>query len=86
MKVKNSTAWWTLVAIIACCMWGISGIFAKELFNIDTSISAIWLTQVRMIIAGAILLLVGKIRGERTWKSGTIKATLAAWFSTAFWA
>lgn len=65
MKVKNSTAWWTLVAIMACCMWGISGIFAKELFNIDSHISAIWLTQVRMIIAGAILLVVGKIRGEK---------------------
>ena len=50
---QSKHAFWVGVAILACSMWGISGLLAKALFN--QQISAIWLTQVRMVVAGAIL-------------------------------
>ncbi|MHC5522470.1 DMT family transporter [Ligilactobacillus saerimneri] len=60
---QSKHAFWVGVAILACSMWGISGLLAKALFN--QQISAIWLTQVRMVVAGAILLVIGHFKGEQ---------------------
>lgn len=48
---------WAFLATLACVMWGISGLFAKGLFNISPKITPMWLTQVRLIISGIVLLL-----------------------------
>lgn len=45
------------MALTACTMWGISGLFAKALFNLSTAITPMWVSQVRMISSGVILLL-----------------------------
>lgn len=48
---------WTFLAAMAAVMWGISGLFAKGLFNISPKITPMWLTQIRLIISGIVLLL-----------------------------
>ncbi len=48
---------WTFLAALAAVMWGISGLFAKGLFNISAKITPMWLTQIRLIISGIVLLL-----------------------------
>ncbi|MDO4902868.1 MAG: EamA family transporter [Limosilactobacillus sp.] len=54
----------TLV-ITACTFWGISGLFAKGLFNASSSITSLWLTQTRMIASGLILVLFSQLKGDR---------------------
>lgn len=54
---------WTLMAACACMMWGISGLFAKALFNISSVITPMWLTQIRMVTSGIILLLLAGALG-----------------------
>ena len=48
---------WTFLAAMAAVMWGVSGLFAKGLFDISPKITPMWLTQVRLIISGAVLLI-----------------------------
>lgn len=48
---------WTIIGIICCTFWGISGLCAKALFNLDLSINALWLSQIRMVCAGSFLLI-----------------------------
>lgn len=48
---------WTFLAAIAAVMWGVSGLFAKGLFDISPKLTPMWLTQVRLIISGAVLLI-----------------------------
>lgn len=50
--------------IVACTFWGISGLFAKALFNVSASITSMWLTQTRMISAGVILLIISQFKGD----------------------
>ena len=57
MNKEKQRKLWTLLAAIAATMWGVSGICAKELFNISPEITPIWLTQIRLIISGIILLI-----------------------------
>lgn len=57
MTTVKQRRFWALMAALACIMWGISGLFAKALFNISSQITPMWLTQVRMIVAGIILLI-----------------------------
>ncbi|WEV70808.1 DMT family transporter [Lactobacillus sp. ESL0785] len=52
---------WAFLAGLACVMWGISGLFAKSLFNLSSEITPIWLTQIRMVVSGFVLLLVAGI-------------------------
>lgn len=52
---------WTFLAAMAAVMWGISGLFAKGLFNISPKITPMWLTQVRLIISGIVLLLASSV-------------------------
>lgn len=58
MDSKKQRRFWALMAALACIMWGISGLFAKALFNLSSQITPMWLSQVRMVISGIILLLV----------------------------
>ncbi|MBD5429626.1 EamA family transporter [Lactobacillus sp.] len=59
---------WTFLAALACVFWGISGLFAKGLFNISSEITPIWITQVRMIISGVLLLIFAQITGKKPMK------------------
>lgn len=54
----------TVMVIVACTFWGISGLFAKALFNVSTSITSMWVTQTRMISAGVILLIISQFKGD----------------------
>lgn len=54
---------WTLLAICACMMWGISSLFATALFNLSSNINALWLSQIRQLTAGPILLVIAALTG-----------------------
>ena len=64
---------WTCLAALACVFWGISGLFAKGLFNISSSITPIWISQVRMVVSGVLLLIFAQITGKRPLKTMTDK-------------
>lgn len=68
--------------ITACTFWGISGLFAKALFNVSSSITSMWLTQVRMVSAGIILVLLSQIRGEHPFQ--IFKDLHSAWIIFAY--
>ncbi|WP_420806173.1 DMT family transporter [Levilactobacillus paucivorans] len=52
-----------LLASVACMLWGVSGVAASTLFILNAHVTPLWLTQVRMISAGLILLVMGLIIG-----------------------
>lgn len=62
----------TMLAVIAGCMWGISGIFGQLFFR-DYQGNPLWITSVRLTVAGIILLGLSLMRnGKRVfevWKS-----------------
>jgi len=61
-----------LLASSACILWGISGVAASTLFQLDQQITALWLTQIRMISAGLILLVLGQLKGvqpSKIWRN-----------------
>lgn len=62
MKINKATLW-TFLAICACAMWGISSLFAKYIFQLAPSANALWLTQIRQLIAGPILLVIAGLVG-----------------------
>ena len=62
---RRKTVLWTIIGMISCTFWGISGLAAKALFNLDSSINAIWLSQVRMICTGMVLLAFSAIIKQR---------------------
>ena len=57
-----------LLASSACMLWGISGVAASTLFINNPHLTAMWLTQVRMISAGLILLVWGMVAGKHPFK------------------
>lgn len=57
-----------LLASIACILWGISGVAASTLFISNPHLTAMWLTQVRMISAGLILIIWGTLVGKQPFK------------------
>lgn len=61
MVTQKQRRLWAFLAALACVMWGISGLFAKSLFNTSPSITPMWLSQIRMITSGIILLIVAGI-------------------------
>lgn len=73
MVTKKQRRLWAFLAASACVMWGISGLFAKALFNISPHITPMWLTQVRMIISGLILLIGAGIFKQHPIKTLTVK-------------
>lgn len=62
--MPNKKVLGTVMVIVACTFWGISGLFAKALFNVSTSITSMWVTQTRMISAGVILLIISQFKGD----------------------
>lgn len=56
--VKQKQRLWAFLAALACVMWGISGLFAKALFNLSPEITPMWLSQIRMVTSGLVLLAV----------------------------
>lgn len=64
-----------LLASIACILWGISGVAASTLFKLSPHVTALWLTQVRMITAGIILLVLGQLIGVKPFEIWRQKAT-----------
>lgn len=57
----NKERLWTGLAIIACMMWGISSLFATALFKLSPNINALWLSQIRQLTSGPILLIIAAI-------------------------
>ncbi|MBB1123957.1 DMT family transporter [Limosilactobacillus albertensis] len=80
--MSNKKVLGTAMIITACTFWGISGLFAKALFNVSSSITSMWLTQVRMISAGIILVLLSQIRGEHPFR--IFKDLHSAWTIFAY--
>ncbi|RZI48468.1 DMT family transporter [Lactococcus kimchii] len=72
MNVKKQIFKGTLYAIVAGCMWGISGIFGQLFFR-DYHGSPLWITSTRLVIAGVILLTMSFSRDRKhffdVWKS-----------------
>lgn len=61
MNVKKQIFKGTLYAVVAGCMWGISGIFGQLFFR-DYQGSPLWITSTRLTVAGIILLTLSFIR------------------------
>ncbi len=61
----NQKVKWSILAAIACVFWGISGLFGKSLFNANPAITPIFLTKIRMVISGLIILLFALITGKK---------------------
>lgn len=64
----KSNSKWAGLAAAACILWGISGLFAKGLFNLDPRITPIWVTQMRQVCSGLILLTVAQLTGKHPWQ------------------
>lgn len=62
--MKNKKVFGLVLVITACTFWGISGLFAKGLFNVSSSITSLWVTQTRMTAAGIILVLFSQLKGD----------------------
>lgn len=68
MTKQKKSQLWTMLCAFACFMWGISGLFGKALFNLVSTATALWLSQVRMITAGLVLILIAVIRHQKPWR------------------
>ena len=79
--MKNKKRLWTFLAALACVFWGISGLFAKGLFNISSQITPIWISQVRMIVSGVLLLIFAQVTGKKPMKTVTNKKDAITVFS-----
>lgn len=72
MNVQKRIFKGTLFAVIAGCMWGISGIFGQLFFR-DYHGNPLWITSTRLTVAGIILLGMSMLRSRKrifdVWKS-----------------
>ena len=71
--MENKKKFWTIMIIISCTFWGISGIFAKFIFNLDRSNTPIFVSQIRMIISGLVILFFSWLNKDKLWKFGKPK-------------
>ena len=62
--MRNKKVLGIAMVITACTFWGISGLFAKGIFNASSSVTSLWLTQSRMTAAGIILILFSQLHGD----------------------
>lgn len=69
MITKKQRQLWAFLAASACVMWGISGLFAKALFNLSPKITPMWLTQVRMVVSGLILIIAAGVFKQKPIKT-----------------
>lgn len=65
MDKQSKSRLWTILAALAAVMWGISGLFAESLFKVSSKITPIWLTQVRLIISGIVLLIIATVSHQK---------------------
>ena len=65
MDKQSKSRLWTILAALAAVMWGISGLFAESLFKVSSKIKPIWLTQVRLIISGIVLLIIATVLHQK---------------------
>lgn len=65
MTERRQENLWIFLAALAAVMWGISGLFAKALFNFSKQVTPLWLTQIRLVIAGLVLLLLAESLGQK---------------------
>ena len=65
MDKQAKSRLWTILAALAAVMWGISGLFAESLFKVSSKITPIWLTQVRLIISGIVLLIIATVLHQK---------------------
>lgn len=82
MVMQQKRRLWAFLASLACVMWGISGLFAKALFNISSAITPMWLSQIRMVVSGIILLIVSGFVGQKP--LGNMKNKHDAWTMLAY--
>lgn len=62
---QSKSRLWTVLAALAAVMWGISGLFAESLFKVSSKITPIWLTQIRLIISGIVLLIIATVLHQK---------------------
>ena len=65
MDKQSKSRLWTVLAALAAVMWGISGLFAESLFKVSSKITPIWLTQIRLIISGIVLLIIATVLHQK---------------------
>lgn len=82
MEKASTRRLWTFLAAMAAVMWGISGLFAKGLFNISSKITPMWLTQIRLIVSGIVLLILAAILKQKP--VATLKNRHDAWVILAY--
>lgn len=82
MVTQKQRRLWAFLAGLACVMWGISGLFAKALFNISPEITPMWLSQIRMITSGIVLLILAGIVHQKP--LATMKNKHDAWIIIAY--
>lgn len=82
MEKARTRRLWTFLAAMAAIMWGISGLFAKGLFNISSKITPMWLTQIRLIVSGIVLLILAAILKQKP--VATLKNRHDAWIILAY--
>ena len=75
--MQNKKALGLTLVITACTFWGISGLFAKGLFNVSSSITSLWVTQTRMTTAGLLLVLFSQLKGDHPFR--IFKSPYDAW-------
>lgn len=51
----------TIKVGLGTTLWGASGLVVKGLFNLSSHINAVWISQVRMIVAGLILIVLAQL-------------------------
>lgn len=81
-RQRRQRRFWTLIGIISCTFWGISGLCAKGLFNISPKITPMWVSQVRMVTAGIILIIMAALTHKdplRVWRTKRDAITITAY-------
>lgn len=63
------------LASVAAMLWGISGVAASSLFTLNSRVTALWLSEIRMISAGLILLIIARVVGAQPLKIWRQKPT-----------
>lgn len=82
MVTQKQRRLWAFLAGLACVMWGISGLFAKSLFNTSPEITPMWLSHIRMVTSGIILLIVAGVLKQKP--IATMKNKHDAWTIIAY--
>ncbi|NRO75717.1 putative inner membrane transporter YicL [Lactobacillus helveticus] len=82
MVTQKTRRLWAVLAALACVMWGVSGLFAKSLFNVSSEITPMWLSQIRMVTSGIVLLIVAGILKQKP--IATMKNKHDAWVIIAY--